>query len=218
MLSFEKVLEAIPERVRMRLAPVTFEPGETIIEKGAPVTCGYIFTEGVFDVQSVNTRGIAYTYVTNYEARFVGLMEIFSDHHRYCCTLKVDERCRGYRITREDLFILLSDCDPFKEYLICYWANQFYESSINESRYPTNSMNIKLIDYLLRLCDALKPSGDVIRIKIKREELAAFMGCSRRTVYRLLSQFKNEGLIGKEGNTLTITADQRKKLQKKREE
>ena len=96
--------------------------------------------------------------------------------------------------------------------------NQFYESSINESRYPTNSMNIKLIDYLLRLCDALKPSGDVIRIKIKREELAAFMGCSRRTVYRLLSQFKNEGLIGKEGNTLTITADQRKKLQKKREE
>ena len=26
MLSFEKVLEAIPERVRMRLFPVTFEP------------------------------------------------------------------------------------------------------------------------------------------------------------------------------------------------
>ena len=102
MLSFEKVLEAIPERVQMRLVPVTFEPGETIIEKGAPVTCGYIFTEGVLDVQSVNTRGIAYTYVTNYEARFVGLMEIFSDHHRYCCTLKVDERCRGYRITREE--------------------------------------------------------------------------------------------------------------------
>ena len=81
-----------------------------------------------------------------------------------------------------------------------------------------NSMNIKLIDYLLRLCDVLKPSGDVIRVKIKREELAAFMGCSRWTVYRLLSQFKSEGLIGKEGNTLTITFEQRKKLQKKREE
>ena len=67
---------------------------------------------------------------------------------------------------------------PSKEYLICYWANQFYESSINESRYPTNSMNIKLIDYLLRLCDALKPSGDVIRIKIKRRNWP-FMGCSR---------------------------------------
>ena len=41
MQSFEKVLESIPERVRMRLIPVTFEPGDTIIEKGAPVTCGY---------------------------------------------------------------------------------------------------------------------------------------------------------------------------------
>ncbi|MFQ8582926.1 MAG: helix-turn-helix domain-containing protein [Holdemania massiliensis] len=76
---------------------------------------------------------------------------------------------------------------------------------------------IPLIDYLLRLCDALKPR-DLIRIKIKREELAAFMGCSRRTVYRLLSQFKKEGLIGKEGNTLTIASEQRKKLVKKREE
>ena len=211
-------MEAIPETVMMKMMPVQFDVGEMIIEKGGPVSCGYIFTDGKLNVLSVNTRGAAYTYVSHYEAHFVGLMEIYSGHDTYCCSLKVEKRCSGWRIDRDSLFDLLYSCDPFKQYLICYWANQFYDSTVNESRYPINTMNIKLIDYLLKLAHNSPRSGQTVRIKIRREDLAAYLGCSRRTVYRLLSRLKEEALISSEGNMLIISEEQRKRLQKRKEE
>ena len=57
-----------------------------------------------------------------------------------------------------------------------------------------------------------------VRIKIRREDLAAYLGCSRRTVYRLLSRLKEEALISSEGNMLIISEEQRKRLQKRKEE
>lgn len=217
-ITFEQVLDSIPERVRLKLMPVVYRPGELIIEKGAPVTCGYIFTEGILDVQSVNTRGEAYTYVTNYEPRFVGLMEIYSFHERYCCSLRVNCTCRGFRILREDLFDLLQSCDVFKQYLICYWANQFYESSVNESRYPINTTRTKLIDHLLRLCSIEDHDAYPIVLRIRREELAEFVGCSRRTIYRLMKELKAEGLFSTIGNALCFTESQIRGLEEKREE
>ena len=78
------------------MMPVQFDVGEMIIEKGGPVSWGYIFTDGKLNVLSVNTRGAAYTYVSHYEAHFVGLMEIYSGHDTYCCSLKVEKRCSGW--------------------------------------------------------------------------------------------------------------------------
>ena len=79
-------------------------------------------------------------------------------------------------------------------------------------------MNIKLIDYLLKLAHNSPRSGQTVRIKIRREDLAAYLGCSRRTVYRLLSRLKEEALISSEGNMLIISEEQRKRLQKRKEE
>lgn len=201
----------------MKLTPVTFSHGQTIIEKNLRVTCGYLFMQGEVDVLNVNSHGISYVYVTDYKAQFVGLMEIYSNHERYCCTVRVEKKCIGYRINREDLFELLDTCDCFKTYLIEFWANQFYESSINESRYPIHSSMSRLTDYLLHQCDQTKDEIETVRLTLKREELAEIMGCSKRTVFRLLSQLKKQKILGTERTVITISPLQRKQLIKMKE-
>lgn len=57
-----------------------------------------------------------------------------------------------------------------------------------------------LIDLLYEFGD----SQEEIKLDINRQEMASFIGTTRETVSRTLSEFKNEGLIDIEGNKIYI--------------
>jgi len=73
------------------------------------------------------------------------------------------------------------------------------------------SFKYKLIDFLLTQDRSPSMCKEIV-ITIKRDELASSLGSSRRTLFRLIKELKEEKLITLEKNTIRISIGQQAKL------
>jgi CRP-like cAMP-binding protein/AmiR/NasT family two-component response regulator len=76
-----------------------------------------------------------------------------------------------------------------------------------------HSVRKRMAEVLMRLCKLEKQEGEVI-LRISRDNLAAMAGMATETVSRILSDFKDEGLIERKGSQIGIL-DQQKLQQMK---
>ncbi|WP_207533025.1 response regulator [Desertivirga arenae] len=68
-----------------------------------------------------------------------------------------------------------------------------------------NSVRKRVADALIILSDKfMKEPSDSCEIKVSRDDLAAMVGTATETISRTLSDFKEERLIVKEGNTIKV--------------
>lgn len=67
-----------------------------------------------------------------------------------------------------------------------------------------HSVRKRMAEVLIRLCKQEKP-GAVLNLKISRDNLAAMAGMATETVSRILSDFRDEGLIEKKGSQIIVT-------------
>lgn len=211
----QKLIDELPKDIRDTFIPVSFDIGDHVIEINSEVKYGYIFTEGAIDVMHINSKDALYTYCQDYNANFVGLMEIFSGNDRYCCTCRAHKKCVGFRLSKEVYLKMLEECSDFKTYLIKYWANQFYNQAINRTQYPNNKSEEKVINYILELAEKTDSSTKTIEIVVKRDNIAEYIGCSKRTVYRVLNRLEEGGYLTKKGHRLVINPSQRNRIIKK---
>lgn len=206
------IINGMPKNIRDTFVPVSFDVGEHIIEINSEVNHGFIFIEGAIDVMHINSKDVLYTYCQDYRANFVGLMEIYSGNDTYCCTCRARKKCVGYRLNKNIFLKMLADCDDFKTYLIEYWANQFYSQALNRTQYPNNRTEVKVINYLSELVMKKNSGSKTVELKIKREDIAEYIGCSKRTIYRILNQLEEDELISKKGHLIVINSAQRKRI------
>jgi len=215
--TIQEIINGIPKDIKAMFVPVSFEVGEYIIDINSKVNRGYIFIEGAIDVMHINSKDVLYTYCQDYSAHFVGLMEIYSGSDTYCCTCRARKKCVGYRLSKDTFLKMLDECDEFKIYLIKYWANQFYSQALNRTQYPNNITKVKVISYLSDLIEKDNNKNKDIELKIRRKDIAEYIGCSMRTIYRILNQLEGSGLINREGHSIVINPQQRKKILKENE-
>lgn len=205
------ILDFIPLEYQKKWKKVEFNKGDIIIEINDEVTAGYIFSYGGIDVIHLNSSFTPYVYDDIKQCEFIGLMEIFSQSNKYCCTCRANRKCVGYVVSKEDLIKLLNTNFEFNRYLVNYWAKIFYKSSTNIQRYPNNKSLYKLCDYLYK--EALKyENTDIVNLKLKKEILAEILGINIRTVYRLLNELLDKGLIIKENQEIVITNKHKERL------
>jgi len=76
-----------------------------------------------------------------------------------------------------------------------------------------HSVRKRMAEVLIRLCRQEKQEGQII-LRISRDNLAAMAGMATETVSRILSDFKDEGIIERKGSQIGIL-DQQKLLQMK---
>ncbi len=81
-------------------------------------------------------------------------------------------------------------------------SNNIQERELRLLEIAYGSVRKRIAEALIRLLH--KHSSDSVSIKISRENLAALSGTSPETVSRTLTDFKNEGLIEKNGGQLII--------------
>lgn len=216
-IKIQDIISGLPKHIRDTFIPVTFEVGDHIIEINTEAKYGYLFTEGAIDVMHINSKDVLYTYCQDYIANFVGLMEIYSGNDIYCCTCRAHKKCVGYRLTKETYLKMLEECDEFKKYLIHYWANQFYSQALNRKQYPNNRTETKIINYLAELVTKNDSGNKTVELKVKREDVAEYIGCSKRTIYRIFNQLEERELISKKGHLIVINSAQRKRILKENE-
>ena len=193
MIGIEEVISSFPEHIKAGLRSVSFDKGDTIIRKGDEVKSAYIFTSGTYDVIEDDYMDKRFMISKESEGPFVSLMDIYSGHEAQCVTLIASERCIGYSLPRRLCLDLLDSPCLFQPFLIRHWASMFYATTVNMSRYPIYKTRQKLLSLLE------ESSG---RLTITRNDLAALLGCSRRTLFRVLKALKEEGIITTSGSVI----------------
>ncbi len=210
-MHIQEVINSFPFTIKSQLRPVSYHPGDIIIHEGDEVLYGFIFISGTVDVIKSDIQGRKYIVTKNHTGEFCSLMDIYSNHTIQCATIQAVTDVIGYKLKKRHCLELLSTQCLFQEYLITTWATQFYSTNTNNTRYPMYSFKYKLIDFLLTQNNSPSMCKEIV-ITIKRDELASSLGSSRRTLFRLIKELKEDNLISIEKNSIRISITQQAAL------
>src|SRR5215471_8255699 len=140
----------------------------------------------------------------------LGLMAVLTKT-LYEVTAETLHPCQIAFIRREDFLNLLAKHPEMHEGIVKQLTT-LYSGACEQLRTVglSSSAPEKVARLLLEWASDGKPtkSGTQIKLPLTHEEIAEFVGTTRETVTRTLSEFKNKNLVVLQGSTLTI-ADRR---------
>lgn len=205
-MDLQMVIDSMPAKIKCQLEPVAFEKGDIIIHQGQEILYGFFLMEGSVAVLKTNTTGREYRLALNKNPSFSCFMEIYAGQTHQSYTIKACTKCTGYRLSRSASLALLKTPCQFQEYLIRMWATLLTKTARNASRFPNYSIKFKLAMYLQN--GMFRQKDGSYRITESKNDIASAVGCSRRTLFRLLNQFKEKGFISCEGRTIFVSKKQ----------
>lgn len=131
---------------------------------------------------------------------YLGIHALLSDES-YHETVEAIEDSTLCLLPKDMIFQLLNKYPDVGQKLIRILSNNLKEKEDQLLQLAYNSVRKRMAEVLIRLA---KPQEDKagkkrIALRISREDLASMAGMATETVSRTLSDFKEEGLIGKQG-------------------
>jgi CRP-like cAMP-binding protein/CheY-like chemotaxis protein len=123
----------------------------------------------------------------------------------YTETAEASEDTSICLIPRDLVFDLLNKYPDVSQKFIKVLSNNLREKEEQLIQLAYHSVRKRMASVLIRLVRQLPDMAqDPLVLKISRDDLAALAGMATETVSRTLSDFKEEGLIGKQGSLIHI--------------
>lgn len=107
------------------------------------------------------------------------------------------------QLPKEMLEELLNRSPDVARQFIQILSNDLLEKEEQLLQLAYHSVRKRMAEVLMRLCKLEKQDGE-ISLRISRDNLAAMAGMATETVSRILSDFKDEGLIERKGSQIGI--------------
>jgi CRP/FNR family cyclic AMP-dependent transcriptional regulator len=136
----------------------------------------------------------------------LGLMAVLS-HKAYEVTAETLHPCQVGFVRREDFVRFLTQHQEVYQNVVSQLSSNYYNACEQLRTVGlSGSAPAKLAKLLLDWSSGANPSkpGTSVKLPLTHEEIAEFIGSSRETVTRTLSEFKNQHLVALKGSTLTI--------------
>ncbi len=140
--------------------------------------------------------------------------EVLIEGARYVGTARALEDSLAAFVAREDLLRLLRTHDGLGVSLLLLLARELVSIQTNLTRVALADARSRLATLLLDLGRRYgQPGrdGTQLALNLSRSELAAMVGLTPETVMRLLSEFREEGILRTEGRAVTLLAPARLK-------
>ena len=140
--------------------------------------------------------------------------EVLIEGARYVGTARALEDSLAAFVAREDLLRLLRTHDGLGVSLLFHLARELVSIQTHLTRVALADARSRLATLLLDLCGRYgQPGrgGTQLALNLSRSELAAMVGLTPETVMRLLSEFREEGILRTEGRAVTLLAPERLK-------
>ncbi len=199
------------QRINLHKTCVTYKKGQNIFYEGTRPTGIYCMNEGKVKVFKNNIQGKEYIIYIAKPGDFLGYRALMGEE-LYAATATVLEDAKICFIPKEIFFEILQKNPAFMKKVV---KAVCHEMGIMEDRMAEvahKSVRERLAANLLMLKETYGMEGEgstLIDIALSREDLAAIVGTATETVIRLLSEFKNDGLIAFEGKKIRVV-DSRK--------
>jgi CRP/FNR family transcriptional regulator len=182
-------------------------PGDAVLfmEKQAPRGI-YVLCEGEVKLTVSSSEGKTLTLRIATAGEVLGLMPTLSNVPHEV-TAETMRPCQ-VAFVRGDAFSRFLAQHPEAYPIIARELGSHYQTACRQLRTLglSTSMSEKLAKLLLELAAGEKETKEGTRVKLPwtHDEIAAFIGASRETVTRTLSEFKSQNLVALQGSTLLI--------------
>ena len=209
----ESVLRNLPkDELEMLLANRSeqiYNRGEVIFrENAAPSGIFYIKEGKVKKYKSDGNAKEQIIYVAT-AGELIGYHAVLEEG-RYPDSAAPLERSKISFIPKEDFLAALQKSEVLNRLLLKTLSHEFAVLINSISLLTQKSVRERLALQLVVLGEKYKsePTGKVVDINISRTDLASLVGTARENVVRLLSEFKDEGIISTTGRTIRINGSE----------
>jgi len=174
----------------------TFKKGEIIFSVDELPHGLFYITKGKVKVCRMGTMGKEQIVRLAREGDLLGYRSVIGGE-RHSTTAVALEDATLYFIHRDAFIRLCSVNDGLAQKVLSILANELKAAQGRIVAMAQKSIRSRLAEALLMLTDTcgLEPGSAMLRLAITRQELADFVGTATESVIRILSDFRQEGVI-----------------------
>lgn len=193
-------------RINNHKTCIQYKKGQNIFYEGTRPMGLYCVNGGKVKVYKNNLQGKEYILYISKPGDFLGYRALLSEEF-YAASATVLEDAKICFIQKEDFFEVLQKNPIFMKKVVKSICSEMGIMETKMAELAHKSVRERLAGSLLMLKETYGMEGEaseLIDINLSREDLASIVGTATETVIRLLSEFKNEGLIAFEGKKIRV--------------
>ncbi|RAK68153.1 Crp/Fnr family transcriptional regulator [Hymenobacter edaphi] len=181
----------------------TYQKGQVIFREGSRLNSLYCIFEGKVKMTKTGGDGKAQIMRFTREGDTMGFRALMSDAP-YACSAVALEDCVVCMVPRTDVLSLMEQNTQFTRALLRHLTDSLNETETRMLHMTYKPVRERLAGALLLLHRTFCLDSGNCAIPISREDLASLIGTATETASRLVSEFKEEGLIATKGSKITI--------------
>lgn len=187
---------------------VTYKKGQTLFYEGTRPLGLFCVNSGKIKVSRISSQGKEYILKISSPGDFLGYRALLSEEH-YAASATVIEDAQVCFIPKADFFKTLQKNPAFFDRMMKAICHELGVMEERVADLAQKSVRERLAGTLIMLRDTYgieegEKDRELIDLALSREDLAGIVGTATETVIRLLSDFKNDGLIAMEGKKIRV--------------
>ena len=183
----------------------TYKKKENIYSEGGYPRGIYFVVKGKVKTHKIHEGGKEFITGLYKEGDFFGYLPLLEEGQQYsdsATTLEDSEVCM---IPKEDFFSLVYKNAEVSRRFIKMLSDNLQEKEEQLIKLAYNSVRKRVAEALVTLSNRYKKDGEQqFSMNISREDLANLAGTATETTIRMLSDFKEEGLVDIKGGTIAV--------------
>lgn len=184
-----------------------YKKGEILFREGAYPSGIYYIVDGKVKKYKTDKSGKEQIFYVANTGELLGYHAILSEQ-RYPDSAATLEKSTIVFIPKEDFIYTLQQSSVLNNRLLKTLSHEFAVLANSISLFAKNSVRERLALQLIVLREKYKINfepGMSVEINISREDLASLAGTARENVVRVLSEFKESGIVETKGSKIMIT-------------
>lgn len=169
---------------------MTLDAGDTLFSQGDPALSVYTLTEGMLKTYKILSDGRRQVTGFHMPGDFVGTS--FEEFHGFTAEAVEDCRVCAFPVRRFDDFV--EDHQPMERELYIAAARELAEAQQQMVLLGRKTASERIASFFLALSDRSK-AGDVVSLPMSRSDIADYLGLTKETVSRVLSDLKSSRVV-----------------------
>lgn len=194
------------EKVTAQKSCVSYKKGQTLFYEGTRPMGVFCINQGKIKVSKLGSNGKEQILFIAKPGDFLGYRSLLSEEF-YGASSTVIEQAAVCFIPKSDFLSILSTNPAFFEKMMKAVCHELGVMESKLAEIAQKSVRERLATTILMLKETYGMEGggsELIDITLTREDLANIVGTATETVIRLLSEFKNDGLIELENKKIKV--------------
>lgn len=192
------------DRVSFEKTVEHYKRGNIIYREGSRISGFYCVQSGIIKIYKTGIDGKEQIIRFAKPADIIGFRSVLTNELA-CTTAKVIEDSVVCFIPGDTLIYLVKNNGNFSMDLMKLTCMELGEANSYITDIAQKTVRERLAEVLIHLKDNFDLDGDnILQISLTREELANIVGTATESVIRLLSEFKQDGLIDLNGRKIKL--------------